>query len=415
LLKYYCILIVLEKNREYLRKIPPNFRLSSRSYEAKSLSRYISRRRYTMSLKQTPLYQMHLKYKGRMIDFGGWELPVQYEGMGIIKEHNMVRENAGLFDVSHMGEVLIQGDKAEDFIQYLVCNDVKSLRDGQVLYSPMCYPDGGVVDDLLIYRYNSKKYLLVINAANTEKDYAWISQNLINEVEAINVSADYAQLALQGPKAQEILQRISDTDLNDIRFFWFNPTVRISGVECIVSRTGYTGEDGFEIYVTPEQACFIWEEIIRTGGDSVSPIGLGARDSLRFEARLPLYGQEIDKDITPLEAGLGFFVKLNKADFIGKSALLQQKEAGLKRKLVEFSMVGKGIPRSHYPVYNGGQAIGYVTSGMHSPTFKKPLGLALIKTEHCSPGTEIDIIIREKAVPALVGEGLFYKKKTKAK
>jgi aminomethyltransferase len=368
-----------------------------------------------MSLKQTPLYPMHLKYNGKMIDFGGWELPVQYEGMGIIKEHHLVRESAGLFDVSHMGEVLIQGEQAEAFVEKLVCNDVKTMLDGQVLYSPMCYPDGGVVDDLLIYRYNANRYLLVINAANVDKDFAWMTQNLITGVTADNVSDQYAQLALQGPKAQEILQQISDTDLDSIRFFWFNPRVKIAGVECMVSRTGYTGEDGFEIYIRPDKACFIWEEILSAGGDLVSPVGLGARDSLRFEAKLPLYGQEIDKDITPLEAGLGFFVKLNGDDFIGRTALLKQKEAGVKRKLVEFSMVGKGIPRSHYEVHHHGQVIGHVTTGMHSPTFKKPIGMALVKAEYTSPGTEFDIIIRDKPIRAVVETGIFYRKKTKSK
>jgi aminomethyltransferase len=260
-----------------------------------------------MSIKRTPLYSLHLKYNGKMIDFGGWELPVQYEGMGIIKEHQMVRENAGLFDVSHMGEIFITGEKAEAFIQNLICNDVKTIQNGQILYSPMCYPDGGVVDDLLVYRYNPQKYLLVVNAANTEKDFAWMKENLIEGVEVNNVSDQYAQLALQGPKARKSYKPLSDTDLASIKFFWFNPAVKIAGVECLVSRTGYTGEDGFEIYANPTEAPFIWEELIKAGGEHLCPVGLGARDSLRFEAKLPLYGHELDKDITPLEAGLGFF------------------------------------------------------------------------------------------------------------
>ncbi len=368
-----------------------------------------------MSLKQTPLYPMHLKYNGKIIDFGGWELPVQYEGMGIIKEHNMVREKAGLFDVSHMGEVLVTGDKAEEFVQRLVSNDIKSMQDFQVIYGLMCYPSGGVVDDLLVYRYSNSKYLLVINAANVEKDFAWIQENLIPGVTADNVSDEYAQLALQGPAAQEILQQIVDVDLDSIRFFWFNPEVKISGVECIVSRTGYTGEDGFEVYVRPEDAVFIWEEILHAGGELVSPVGLGARDSLRFEAKLPLYGQEIDQDITPLEAGLGFFAKLNGDDFIGRSALLSQKEEGLKRRLVEFSMIGKGIPRAHYEVQKDGVHIGHVTTGLHAPTFKKPIGLALININYTEPGTRLDIMIRDKAIEAVVEPGIFYKKKTKSK
>ncbi len=368
-----------------------------------------------MSLKQTPIYPMHLKYNGKIIDFGGWELPVQYEGMGIIKEHNMVREKAGLFDVSHMGEVWVTGDKAEDFVQKLVSNDLKTLEDRQVLYCLMCYPTGGVVDDLLVYRYNRNKYLLVVNAANVDKDFTWIQNNLMDGVEAKNVSDEYAQLALQGPKSQEILQKLSDTDLDSIRFFWFNPVVRISGIECIVSRTGYTGEDGFELYIKPQDAAFIWEEILQAGGEDVSPVGLGARDSLRFESKLPLYGQEIDQDITPLEAGLGFFVKLNTDDFIGRSALLKQKEEGLKRKVVEFSMIGKGIPRSHYEVQKDGVTIGHVTTGLHAPTFKRPIGLALINIEFTEPGTQIDIVIRGKTVQAVVDSGIFYRKKTKSK
>lgn len=368
-----------------------------------------------MSLQSTPLYPMHLKYKGKIIDFGGWELPVQYEGMGIIKEHYMVRECAGLFDVSHMGEIFITGEQAQEFVQKLVCNDVSSMQDYQVLYSPMCYPHGGVVDDLLIYRYNPTKYLLVVNASNVDKDFAWMLENLLPGVEAENVSSKYAQLALQGPLAEEILQSLTDTDLSQIKFFQFNPAVKVAGVECIVSRTGYTGEDGFEIYVQPGLAVAVWEEILQAGGERVSPIGLGARDSLRFEAKLPLYGQEIDRDISPLEAGLGYFVKLDSVDFIGRDALVEQKQAGLKRKLVEFEMVGKGIPRSHYEVQKDGTVIGHVTSGLHAPTFKKPIGLALVDSRYSAPGTEFDIIIRDKPVKAVVGQGIFYRKRTKSK
>ena len=257
----------------------------------------------------------------------------------------------------------------------------------------------------------SAKVPLVVNAANTDKDFAWMNETSCR-VTLDNVSDAYAQLALQGPKAQEILQTLTDTDLDSLRFFWFNPAVKIAGIECLVSRTGYTGEDGFEIYVQPAEAVFIWEEILQAGGDLVAPIGLGARDSLRFEAKLPLYGQELTKDITPLEAGLGFFVKLDiDDDFIGKSALQKQKAAGLSRKLVEFAMLGKGIPRAHYAVQKEGITIGQVTSGLHSPTFKKPLGLALIQIEHTQPGTEIDIMIRDIGIKAVVGTGLFYRKK----
>lgn len=364
-----------------------------------------------MSLKRTPLYPAHIKHAGKMIDFGGWELPVQYEG--IKKEHHMVREKAGLFDVSHMGEIEVVGEKAEDFLQYLLTNDVKKLQNNQIHYTFMCYPHGGVVDDLLVYKYSTSHYLLVVNASNAEKDFAWIMENIISGVEVTNVSNDYALLAIQGPLAQDILQKIVDVDLNTIKPFWFNPEVKLVGVECLVSRTGYTGEDGFEIYLKPEDALFAWDEIIKAGGENIAPAGLGARDTLRFEAKLPLYGQELDQEITPLEAGMGFFVKLDTDDFIGKEVLAKQKEDKPSRVLVEFEMVGKGIPRSHYDVQVNGETIGWVTSGAHAPTFNKSMGLALIKREFNKPGDTIDIIIRDKPVQAKIMENSFYNRKKK--
>lgn len=362
-----------------------------------------------MSLKRTPLYEAHLKHKGKLIDFGGWELPVQYEG--IIKEHHMVRQKAGLFDVSHMGEIEITGAKAEDFLQYLVTNDVKKIQNQQIIYTFMCYPDGGVVDDLLIYKLSKTNYLLVVNAANADKDFEWIKQNIIPEVEVKNVSQEYAQLALQGPLAQEILQNIVDIDLDTIRNFWFNPTVKLSGIPCLISRTGYTGEDGFEIYLKPEEALLVWDEIIQAGGENIAPIGLGARDTLRFEAKLPLYGQEVDRDISPLEAGFGFAVKLDKDDFIGKDVLLAQKQDNRRRVLVEFEMVDKGIPRSHYDIAVNGENIGWVTSGAHAPTLGKSVGLALINSKFNKPGELFDIIIRNKPVKAQIMVNSFYNRK----
>ena len=366
-----------------------------------------------MSLKQTPLYEMHQKYGGKIIDFGGWALPVQFAG--IIKEHQMVRQKAGLFDVSHMGEISVKGTGAEEFTRYLVTNDIKQLQDHQIIYTLMCYPEGGVVDDLLVYKFSSQYYFLVVNAANLDKDFAWISEHAFPDVEVKNLSDNYAQLAVQGPEAQRILQTIASVDLSAIKFFWFKPDVKIAGVECLVSRTGYTGEDGFELYVSPDQAPYIWEEILKAGGDDIAPIGLGARDTLRFEAKLPLYGQELDKDINPLEAGLGYFVQLQGDEFIGKEALVKQKEAKPARVLVEFEMLGKGIPRSHYEVEKDGANIGWVTTGAHSPTLNKAIGLALIKREYNQPGAEIDIMIRNKAVKARIGKGIFYSKKTKSK
>lgn len=366
-----------------------------------------------MTLKRTPLFPMHQKSNGKLIDFGGWELPVQYEG--IIKEHNMVREKAGIFDVSHMGEVEVRGQRAEEFVQYLVTNDVKKMGEEQVQYNLMCYPDGGVVDDLLVYKYSTTHYFLVVNAANVDKDFAWIKENAFKGLDIKNLSEEYVQMAVQGPKAQEIVQKISDIDLNSIKFFWFKPEVKLAGISCLVSRTGYTGEDGFEIYLSPEKACELWEKLLQAGGEEISPIGLGARDSLRFEAKLPLYGQEIDKDITPLEAKLGFFVKLNTDNFIGKEVLVKQKEEKPSRIQVEFEMVGKGIARSHYEIEKDGQKIGLVTSGMYSPTLGKNIGLALIDSKYNEPGQEFDVMIRNKAVKAKVGTGIFYSKKTKSK
>jgi aminomethyltransferase len=366
-----------------------------------------------MLLKQTDLFAMHQKYGGKMVDFGGWDLPIQYEG--ILKEHHMVRKKAGLFDVSHMGEIEIKGEKAEEYVQYLLSNNIKKMAQYQVQYNIMCYPDGGVVDDLIVYKYSPEHYFLVVNAANTDKDYEWIMENAFPGLEIKNLSDDYVQMAVQGPKAQEILQKLTEDDLDSIKFFWFKPELNLSGVNCIASRTGYTGEDGFEIYLSPEKAAFLWEEILQAGGEDICPIGLGARDTLRFEAKLPLYGQEIGKDISPLEAKLGFFVKLDNDDFIGKEALLAQKEGSMSRIQVEFEMLGKGIPRSHYDVEKNGNNIGWVTSGAYAPSLDKKIGLALINRQYSQAGEEIDVVIRNKRIKARVAEGIFYKKKTGSK
>lgn len=356
--------------------------------------------------QKTPLYEKHVELHGKMMDFAGWELPVEFTG--IIEEHKQVRSSAGIFDVSHMGEILITGKRAEQLVQLLVTSDASKLAIGQITYSLMCYADGGIVDDLLVYKFSDEKFLLVVNASNAEKDYEWISQHQQADALATNVSDRYAQIAVQGPKAEAILQRLCPDNLGNIKFYWFLPETTVAGIPAIVSRTGYTGERGFEIYLAPEHASFVWQQILDTGGAEVMPIGLGARDTLRFEAKLPLYGQEIDKDITPLEAGLGFFVKFNKGEFSGREALLLQKEAGLKRQLVEFEMVGRGIPRSHYPVQANGQDIGHVTTGSFAPTLGKNIGLALIDSRYADLGQSIDIIIRNKPVAARVGKGIFY-------
>ncbi|MGE5381673.1 MAG: glycine cleavage system aminomethyltransferase GcvT [Methylocystaceae bacterium] len=362
--------------------------------------------------KPTPLLPMHNKYGGKLIDFGGWELPIEYK-TGIIAEHHQVRQKAGLFDVSHMGEIEIKGEKALALVQQLITNDASRLADQQICYSPMCYQDGTLVDDLLVYKFNDNHFLLVVNAANTDKDFAWIKYHTPAGVTAENISESWAQLALQGPLAQTILQTISSQDLDTIKYYWFSPQVLVAGKPCIVSRTGYTGEDGFEIYARPQDAEAVWEAILEAGNGEVIPIGLGARDTLRFESKLPLYGQEISADNSPLEAGLGIFVKLDKADFIGRDALIKQKLQGVNRKLVEFVMVGRGIPRSHYPVEKNGELIGYVTTGSFAPTLNKNIGLALLDARYSNPDEEINVMIRDKPIAARVGKGIFYKRAAK--
>lgn len=363
-------------------------------------------------MKTTPLYEKHLELKGKIIDFGGWALPVEYSG--ILEEHEAVRTKAGIFDVSHMGEITVKGEDAEKYLQLIVTNDISALADNQIAYTPMCYPDGGVVDDLLVYKYSSDNYLLIVNASNTGKDFEWMKDHVSGNVTVKNVSLDYAQLALQGPKAQTILQKIVNEDLDKIEFYHFKGDVEVNGTKALVSRTGYTGEDGFELYVASVKAPEIWDLLLETGkNEGLVPAGLGARDTLRFEAGLPLYGQEIDKDITPLEAGLGIFVKLSKDDFIGKDALAAQKAEGLKRKSAGFEMIDRGIPRSHYEVYAGGKKIGYVTTGSFSPTLKKNIGNALIDAEYAKEGTEIEVSVRNKKLKAKIIKRPFYTKKYK--
>ncbi|PWK06301.1 glycine cleavage system aminomethyltransferase GcvT [Tumebacillus permanentifrigoris] len=360
-------------------------------------------------LKKTPLFEVYPNYGGKIIDFGGWALPVQYAG--ILDEHEAVRARAGLFDVSHMGEIEVKGPDALTNIQNLITNDASKLANGQALYSPMCYENGGCVDDLLVYKKADGDYLLVVNAANIEKDFEWIKSHQTGDVTITNVSSDVAQLALQGPLAQEVLQKMTNTDLTGIKYYWFAENVDVAGVSCLVSRTGYTGEDGFELYCDAKNVAQLWDAILATGKeDGVLPIGLGARDTLRFEARLPLYGQEISADITPLEAGLGFFVKLDKGTFIGREALAVQKEAGVARKLVGFEMTERGIPRSHYEIQVDGQKIGECTTGTMGPTVKKNIGLGLIEVQYAQIGQEIDVIIRNKPVKAVIVKTPFYKR-----
>lgn len=360
--------------------------------------------------KRTSLYHTHERYGGKIIDFAGWALPVQYEG--ILAEHDAVRNNAGIFDVSHMGEIEVRGSQAEEFVQNLVTNDVSVMNENQVIYCFMCYQNGGIVDDLLVYKYTDDYYLLVVNAYNIEKDFQWMKENAGSyDVVIENISENVSEVALQGPKAEEILQELTDTKLTDIAFFNFKKDVKIAGASCLVSRTGYTGEDGFEIYMKHEDAGQIWDKILEAGKSrGAKPAGLGCRDTLRFEANLPLYGNELTSEITPLEAGFGMFVKLNKPGFIGKEALEKQKAEGLKRRIVGFELEGPGIARHGYEVMSGGKNIGFVTTGYSSPTLKKNIGLAMVDIEFSELGTTIDIQIRKNTVKAKVISRKFYSK-----
>ena len=363
-------------------------------------------------MKQTPLYAKHRELGGRIIDFGGWAMPVQYRG--IIEEHEAVRRAAGLFDVSHMGELLVRGPDALANLQRLMTNDLSRVQAGQAVYSPMCTPEGGVVDDLLLYPCSDREWLLVVNAANTDRDIAWIAGHLTGDATLQDVSADCAQLAIQGPAAERILQRLTETPLAGIRFYRFRQPVFCAGVETLVSRTGYTGEDGFEIYLAAAAAPLLWDRLLAEGEpDGLVPAGLGARDTLRLEAALPLYGQELGPDISPLEAGLDRFVKLDKPSFIGRDALLRQRAEGLPRRLVGLEMLDRGVPRSHYEVRAGDRLVGHVTSGSYAPTLRRNIALALVAVDQSATGTALDIVVRGKPLQAKVVGLPFYNKKYK--
>ncbi|WP_152392652.1 glycine cleavage system aminomethyltransferase GcvT [Paenibacillus guangzhouensis] len=365
-------------------------------------------------LRRTPLYPLYASHAGvRCIDFGGWELPVQF--LGIQKEHEAVRQQAGLFDVSHMGEFIVTGEGAEAFLGRMTTNDVTKLHDGQAQYTCMCYSNGGVVDDLLVYRISAEHYMLVVNASNIDKDWDWLTLHQPSHVQMENVSDQTALLAIQGPLAEKILQQATDAPLAEIAGFEFIHDTSVCGVQTLISRTGYTGEDGFELYLRASDAPAVWTELLELGeGLGLVPAGLGARDTLRFEAKLPLYGQELTANITPLEAGLGMFVKLDKGDFIGQEALAYQKQTGVPRRLVGIELIDRGIPRSHYPVYADGVRIGEVTTGTQSPTLKRNLGLALIDTKYAAVDTEVEVEIRGKILRAKIVPAPFYRNPTRS-
>jgi aminomethyltransferase len=359
-------------------------------------------------LKRTPLFPLYGKLGAKTIDFGGWDLPVQFSS--IQKEHEAVRTQAGLFDVSHMGEFMVTGEGALAFLQQLMTNDISKLVDGQALYTLMCYTDGGVVDDLLVYKLKDHEYMLVVNASNIDKDFEWLQKHVEQGVNLRNVSDEMALIALQGPLAERIMRKVCDAPVETLGSFRFLQDVHIGDAVALVSRTGYTGEDGFEMYTDNESVLSLWETLLEAGADEgLIAAGLGARDTLRFEARLPLYGQELSPTITPLEAGLGFFVKLDKGDFIGREVLLEQKTNGVPRRLVGIEMIDRGIPRSHYPVYDADdRQIGEVTTGTQSPTFKTNVGLALLDQAYTPLGTEVWVEIRGKRLKAVVVKTPFY-------
>ena len=363
-------------------------------------------------MKRTPMYERHVAAEGRMVDYGGWELPVQYESTGIKTEHLGVRSKAGLFDVSHMGEVSVEGARAEEWLSSLLSNDIAAMHDMQVQYNIMCNESGGVVDDLLVYRYSQTKFLLVVNAANTDKDLAWLRSHLPPEgVSMEDISPRTAEVALQGPAAEGILKKIADFDPTSLKFFYFVDGVSVGGIPAIASRTGYTGEDGFEIYVDWERGGEIWDAVMKAGeGHGLIPVGLGARDSLRFEAGLPLYGHEFTDELGPLEAGYGFFVKLDKAGgFIGRDALKRQKDEGLKHKIVPLRLEDRGVPRQGMPVTDeAGRVLGHVTSGGYSPSLDANIASCYVGTPAPAEGENLWIDIRGKLKKGVVIKRPFY-------
>lgn len=360
-------------------------------------------------LKRTPLFDVHVKANARMVGFSGWEMPVQYQSA--LDEHHATRQAAGLFDVSHMGEVFFEGPNALESLQRLVTNDLTKCADFQAQYSGLLNEQGGFVDDVVVYRYSAEKLLVCVNAGNRDKDAAWLKKHGTREgCEVIDRSDDFGQLAVQGPKALSILQPLTKTDLSSVATYCFVEG-QVAGVDCIIARTGYTGEDGFELFCPAGQAVALWEAIVEAGKPhGLSPAGLGARDSLRLEASLRLYGNDMNEERTPLEAGLGWIVKFDKGDFIGRDALVAQKEQGLTRRLVAFKLTGKGIARHDYPVVADGKQIGQVTSGTMGPTVKEAIGFAYLPPELAAVGSTFDIEIRGRPTPAVVVKPPFYKR-----
>lgn len=357
--------------------------------------------------KRTPFYHKHLALGAKMVEFAGFELPMQFKG--ITQEHLKVRSGVGVFDVSHMGRIEILGPDALKCTNWLLTNDVSRTVPFQALYSVMCYPDGGIVDDLVVYNLGDR-WLLVVNAANTEKDYNWILDNRKGRVEVRDRTEELAQLAVQGPKSEPLMQGLVESDLSQLRYYRSIST-KVAGREMLISRTGYTGEDGFELYFDARYASEVWDRLFEAGRElQLEPIGLGARDTLRLEMRYCLYGNDIDATTNPLEAGLGWITKLDKPEgFVGQEALRELKAKGLKRKLVCFELLGEEIPRPGYPILKDGVEVGRVTSGSYSPSLKKGIGMGYIPVEWSSEGERLEILVRGHPAPAAVVRPPFYR------
>ncbi len=354
-----------------------------------------------MNNKRTCLYDKHVALGALMSPFGGFDMPIQYSN--IIDEHQAVRNHCGVFDVSHMGEVLVSGPEAERYVNHIFTNNVVGIATGKILYGMMCYEDGGTVDDLLVYKMADNRFFLVINAANIDKDWTWMQQQAVGFNVTLDHQSDrYGQLAVQGPEAERVMEQTLGIPCSELVFYTFKTIDDI-----IVSRTGYTGEDGFEIYATPDVINQYWDKLMEAG---VKPCGLGCRDTLRFEVGLPLYGDELSADISPIMAGFGIFVKLEKTDFIGREALTRQKAEGVVRKLVGIELHDKAIPRHGYAVVKDGQPVGTVTTGYHTISTDKSVCLALVDTPYAALGTELDIQIRKKVFPGTVVKKRFYDK-----
>lgn len=361
-------------------------------------------------MKKTPLYDEHLRLGGKIVEFAGWHMPVQYSG--VVAEHVAVREHVGLFDVSHMGEIWVTGARAEEALEYLTCNKVSSLYDGKAHYSAILNERGGVVDDIIIYRCSKERFLICVNASNADKDFEWLTKHNPTDARIVNASSEYGQIAVQGPRAIELVAPlVKGADIRALKYFHF-VECEILNSPVIVARTGYTGEDGVEIFVKADKTADLWRLLLEQGAAlGVLPCGLGARDSLRLEAALPLHGHELAEDITALESGLGWIVKFDKGDFVGKAALLKQKESGLSKKLVGFHLDGAGIARQGDIVATAdGKEVGVVASGTKTPTINKALGMAFVETPLAALDTKLSFVVRGRGIDGHVVELPFYKR-----